>query len=105
MSDWVNVLIGISWALVMFGSWTLTLRHRISVWRERHDARARRSLLTGFASWFTATLFALALLASVFVDTGAFVVTLRGLLFTMGLGAFTGSGILSWSESRRKHDA
>jgi hypothetical protein len=102
MSDLLNIGIGLVWALALIASWSWVLWRRVAVFREVGDPRSRRAVMTGFASWLTAVLFALALLASVFVDVGSVGVSIRGLLFTMGLGAFTGAGVLSAIESGRR---
>ena len=102
MSDIINVAIGLVWAGALLASWSYVLVSRIRWWRLREDARAKRALMTGFASWLTSVFFAAALFASVFVDVSSAGITLRGLLFTMGLGAFTGSGILSAIESGKR---
>lgn len=101
MSDIINVAIGLVWAGALLLSWSYVLLRRADAFREHRDRRSKRALMTGFAAWLTSALFAAALVASVFVDGGSTGVTVRGLLFTMGLGAFTGAGLLSALESGR----
>lgn len=100
MSDLINVAIGLVWAGTMLASYSVILRRDIRQVRARQDKRSRRAILTSFAEWLTAVMFSAALLASVFVDVGSVGLSVRGLLFTMGLGAFTGHGVLSALEKR-----
>lgn len=95
MSDVVNVVIGLAWATGLLVASTYTLRVRVVDWHQKPDERNLRSLLTEFASWLTALFFAMALVASVVIDLSSTGITLRGLLFTIGLGMFTGSKVLS----------
>ena len=100
MSDFINVAIGGFWALVMFWSYSVVLKRDVERWRAKHDRRNIRALLTSFALWMTAVLFATALFVSVVVDVSSAGLTLRGFLFTMGLGMFTGHGLLAAFEKR-----
>ena len=100
MSDFINVAIGSVWAFVMFWSYSVILRRDVGKFQRKQDGRNVRALLTSFALWMTAVLFATALIVSVLIDVGSAGLSFRGLLFTMGLGAFTGHGILAALEKR-----
>lgn len=101
MSDFINVAIGSVWAFVMFASYSVILRRDMRRYSAKHDRRNIRALLTSFALWMTAVLFASALFVSVVLDVGSAGLSLRGLLFTMGLGAFTGHGVLAAFDKSR----
>lgn len=100
MSDFINVAIGSVWAFVMFLSYSVVLKRDVRSLQSKHDRRNIRALLTSFALWLTAVLFSTALIVSVLIDVGSAGLSLRGLLFTMGLGAFTGHGVLAALEKR-----
>lgn len=95
MSDLINVAIGLVWAAGLLVASGYTLWIRVSDWHRKPDERNIRSLLTEFASALTAVSFAAALVASVVIDLSSTGITLRGLLFTVGLGMFTGMKVLS----------
>ena len=102
MIDPLSFLVGTLWSSITFGAWSIVLIHRWHQWRKWHDDRARMAVLAAAALWITAVIFSVFLALSVLVDLFEFFGSAsRGLLLGMGMGAFTGAGILAALERDR----
>lgn len=95
MSNPGGFLIGIVWGLVTIVTWTIVLTLRWRIFDERHDRRSARELRRTVPLWVAALLFTLVLLLALIqniYDSGP---AIRGILFGLMCGAFTGAGILA----------
>ena len=102
MIDPLSFTVGTLWSCITFGAWSVVLVRRWHQWRKWRDHRAMMAVLAASALWITAVIFAIFLALSVFVDLFEFFGSAsRGILLGMGLGAFTGAGILAALERDR----